>query len=381
MDVAEEVLSTSALTIGFSRRFATYKRGTLLFRDPERLARLLNDPARPVQIIMAGKAHPRDDEGKKLIQEIIGIAGQERFRRHLVFVEDYDMAVGRYLVQGADVWLNTPRRPLEACGTSGMKAAANGVLNLSVPDGWWEEVWHDFGSSSEPIGWSIGRGETYSDTRYQDQVESDALYELLEKEVIPTFYDQQNNGLPRRWIMYMKRSVSGLCHYYNAHRMTREYTERVYIPAHIRYKELSAGGAGRARDLAAWKKKVQGAWSQIALQILGTEPGSKTELSVGEEIQARVRIYLGPLGPDEVTVQLYWGLVDTHGDIVTAEAAPMHFVESDEKGAFVFECRGIRCKKSGLHGYTARVLPKHPDLATPFIPGLVTWAAPRVTSN
>jgi starch phosphorylase len=377
INVAEEVLSTSALTIGFARRFATYKRATLLFRDPERLERLLCDPDRPVQIIVAGKAHPRDDEGKKLVQEIIGLAGQERFRRHIVFVEDYDMAVGRYLVQGADVWLNTPRRPLEACGTSGMKAAANGALNLSTPDGWWEEVWRDFGGGSEPVGWSIGRGESYSDTNLQDQVESDALYELLEKEVIPTFYDRRDNGLPRRWLTYMKRSVSSLCHFYNAHRMTREYTERLYLPAHVRYQELTTDDVSRAKALTAWKKKVHEAWSQIKLEIMETAQESKPELVVGDEIQARVRVHLGPLSTEDVTIQLYWGTVDSDDEIVTAEAAPMYLAASDEKGAFVFESRGIQCKKSGLHGYTIRVLPNHPDLATPFLPGLVTWGESR----
>jgi starch phosphorylase len=374
IDVAEEVLSTSALTIGFARRFATYKRATLLFRDPERLERLLGDPARPVQIIVAGKAHPRDDQGKKLIQEIIGLAGQERFRHHFVFVEDYDMAVGRYLVQGADVWLNTPRRPLEACGTSGMKAAANGVLNLSTPDGWWEEVWNDFGKGAEPVGWSIGRGESYSDTYLQDQVESDALYELLEKEVIPTFYDRRDNGLPRRWLTYMKRSVSSLCHFYNAHRMTREYTERLYLPAHTRYRELSANEASRARALTAWKSTVREAWSRIRLEVMETSQESITELAVGDEIQARVRVHLGPLNPDDVTVQLYWGSVDSDGEIDEARAISMYFVESEGKEAHVFEARGAVSKKSGLHGYTIRILPNHPDLATPFLPGLIAWA-------
>jgi starch phosphorylase len=381
IDVADEVLSTGALTIGFARRFATYKRSTLILRDPERLARLLNDTARPIQIIIAGKAHPRDDEGKKLIQEIIGLAGQERFRHRLVFVEDYDMSVTRYLVQGADVWLNTPRRPLEACGTSGMKAAANGVLNLSTPDGWWEEVWRDSSGSAEPVGWTIGRGETYDDVSYQDQVESDALYELLEREVIPTFYDRRDNGLPRRWLTYMKRSVSSLCHFYNAHRMTREYTERLYLPAHTRYRRLSGNGTSRAKSLAAWKIKVEEAWRQIKLEMIEPDDMLMNELSVGDEVRARVRVFLGPLSPEDVTVQLYWGPMNTKGEIVASEAVPMSLVSSDSKGAFVFESRNIQCRQSGLHGYTMRVLPSHPDLAMPFITGLITWAEGRGLPN
>jgi starch phosphorylase len=212
---AEEVLDSEALTIGFARRFATYKRGTLLLRDVDRLARILSDSDRPVQVIFAGKAHPRDQEGKELIRQIVNLSNRSEFRHRVVFLENYDLDVARALVQGVDVWLNTPRRPLEASGTSGMKAAANGVLNMSTLDGWWAEAWEASGNGAIPIGWAIGNGETYADTEYQNQVEAEALYGLLEHDVVPTFYDRDVNRLPRRWIKRMKASLSMLCAYFN----------------------------------------------------------------------------------------------------------------------------------------------------------------------
>ncbi len=380
VDVVDEVLNPSVLTIGFARRFATYKRGTLLFRDPDRLGRLLNHPDRPVQLIVAGKAHPRDDEGKKLIQEILSHARQETFRRRLVFVEDYDMSVARYLVQGVDVWLNTPRRPFEACGTSGMKAAVNGVLNVSTLDGWWDEVWNDLSRGPATIGWSIGRGEVYTDYLQQDRVEAEALYELLEKEVVPTFYDRGVDELPRRWIACMKRSVGRLGHFCSAHRMTREYVEGFYLPAHHRYRKLAENHMSGARSLAAWKRGVRESWSRIHLEPADSRGVIKTELSVGDEIRVRARVHLGGLNPDDVLVQLYFGLLNSDGEIVGEEAAAMQRIESVREGDHIFESREVRCMRSGLHGYTFRVLPNHPDLATPFMPGLLTWAAPATVT-
>jgi starch phosphorylase len=380
IDVAGEVLSPGILTIGFARRFATYKRATLLFRDPDRLGRLLRNPERPLQIIVAGKAHPHDNEGKKLIQEIISLARQETFRHRLVFVENYDMSVARYLVQGVDVWLNTPRRPFEACGTSGMKAAANGVLNVSTLDGWWDEIWNDISSGGPAtVGWSIGRGEAYADPLEQDRLESDALYELLEREVVPTFYDRGGDGLPRRWIACMKRSVGSLGHFCNAHRMTQEYAEKLYLPAHHRYRKLAGNNMSGAKALAAWKRVVRESWHRIRLEPVDSGGGAKAELSVGDEIKVRARVRLGGLDPTDVTVQLYFGLLSSDGEIVEAEVATMHRLESDREGNHIFESRGVRCRRSGLHGYTFRVLPNHPDLATPFMPGLITCAAPGAT--
>jgi starch phosphorylase len=366
IEAADEVLNPEALTIGFARRFAPYKRATLLLRDPDRLARILTDPDRPVQVIFGGRAHPRNDPGKELIRQIVDLARQERFRRNVVFLEDYDMAAARYMVQGADVWLNTPLRPREASGTSGMKATANGVLNLSVLDGWWDEAYQP------EVGWAIGRGEMYDDREYQDQVEAAALYDLLERDVVPLFYDQGVNGLPRRWINHMKASIGTLCHFFNTHRMVQEYTERFYLPGAERYRELTADDMARAKALAAWKSRVRQGWSQVRVEKVETEPF--TELQVGDRLRAETRVYLGSLTPDDVRVELYLGRVDADGELVEAEATLMQPFEQDKAGSYRFEANEVTCFTSGCHGYTVRVLPHHPDLTTPFLPGLIVWA-------
>jgi starch phosphorylase len=364
---ADEVLQPGALTIGFGRRFATYKRAMLLLHNPERLARILNNPDRPVQIIFAGKAHPKDNPGKELIQKIIALARQEEFRRRIVFLEDYDVAVARYLVQGCDVWLNTPLRPREASGTSGMKAAANGVLNLSILDGWWDEAY-----LSADVGWAIGKRETYEDRDYQDQVEAENLYDLLEQEVIPIFYDRGVDGLPRRWINRMKATIGKLCYFFNTHRMVKEYTERFYLPAADQYRVLTAEKLTRAKKLAVWKDRIRKHWSQIRIQIL--DRGPSQALRVGEKFYVRARIHLGSLTPDDVEVQLYLGRVNAVEEIFDARAIPMKSVEVDREWVHIYEASEIACCTSGLHGYTIRVLPKHPDLVKSFLPGLIIWA-------
>lgn len=366
IEAAGEVLDPEILTIGFARRFATYKRATLLLRDPERLARLLNHPERPMQIIFAGKAHPRDKAGKELIQQIVTLARQEPFRNRLVFLEDYDMSVARYLVQGADVWLNTPRRPREASGTSGMKATANGVLNLSIPDGWWDEAYQPH------VGWAIGKGETYDDLDYQDEVEAAALYALLERDVAPIFYEQGHDGLPRRWLAFMKANMSQLCAEFNAHRMVQAYTTRFYLPAAARYRQLAADNGLRASQLAAWKARIQENWPSVRVESV--DAGQPNTLHVGEEIQTHARVSLGSLTVDDVAVELFLGRVNASGILVDASTTPMLPVKSNGNGVFLFEVTAVPCRLSGRHGYTVRVLPHHTDLKTPFLPGLVAWA-------
>ena len=365
VEAAEEVLSSQALTIGFARRFATYKRATLLLRDPDRLARLLNDPERPVQILFAGKAHPHDEPGKELIRQIVALARRPEFRQRIVFLEDYDMAVARYLVQGCDVWLNTPRRPREASGTSGMKAAANGVLNLSVLDGWWDEAYRP------DLGWAIGRAEVYADPAAQDQVEAEDLYEILEGDVVPTFYDRGNNGLPRRWIARIKASVGGLCHFFNTHRMVAEYTGRLYVPAAARCGQLAAQNWAGARALAAWKARLREAWPQVRVERV--EVGDLADVQVGATVRAQARVHLGVLRPDDVAVELVVGRVDGSGELVTVERVPMAPAGAKAKGMVRYEA-GVVLRQSGRHGYTVRVLPQRPDLPTPFLPGMIAWA-------
>jgi glycogen phosphorylase len=371
IEAAEEILDPEALTIGFARRFATYKRATLILHDLDRLKALLTDAGRPMQIIFAGKAHPQDGPGKELIRQITGLSRQKDMGRHLVFLEDYDLAVARYLVEGVDVWLNNPLRPQEASGTSGMKAAVNGALNLSTLDGWWDEVWRD-PMRPEGIGWAIGKGEIYSDQAYQDQVEAEALYDLLERDVIPTFYDRGADQVPRKWVGRMKASIGTLCHFVNTHRMVGDYTSQVYRKAHERYSGLEADGAARARALAAWMARVTAAWPKV--RVVAVEDGPAVALPVGTRIQTRARVALGPLEAGDVAVQLYLGHIDPAGDIVAGETTPMQPAGRDSSGNWVFEAGEVSCARSGLHGYTVRVLPSHPDLAAAFVPGLIAWA-------
>ncbi|MCA9752266.1 MAG: alpha-glucan family phosphorylase, partial [Gemmatimonadetes bacterium] len=362
---ASEVLDAGALTIGFARRFAPYKRGNLILRDASRLRSLLTDPRRPVQIIVAGKSHPQDDAGKKLIQEIVQFSRDERVRRRIVFVEDYDMDVAAHLVHGVDVWLNNPRRPLEASGTSGMKASANGAINMSVLDGWWDEAAH------ENMGWSIGNGEVYQDEKLQDDVESGAIYDLLEHEVIPLFYDRGKDGIPRGWVRMMKEAIRAIVPVFNTNRMVAEYAERCYFPAADRGAAFAGDGWARARALTTWKAEVRRGWGDVA--ILDIDAEEVSERAVGEALPVRTRVRLGRLAPESVQVQLFHGAVDPNGEIIDAEALPLAYEAPDGDGKHWY--RGaVPCQRTGFRGYAVRVLPSHPDLATPFLPGLIRWS-------
>ena len=366
VEMADEVLNPEVLTIGFARRFATYKRATLVLKDPERLRRILNNPQRPVQIIFAGKAHPRDEEGKKLIQQIINLVRRDGFRRKIVFVEEYGMTVARYLVQGVDVWLNTPRRLMEASGTSGMKAAANGVLNVSIRDGWWDEAY------SPGIGWAIGQGENYDDAMYQDQIEAEALYDLLEEEIMPLFYERGVDGMPRKWVSQMKESIATLCYFFNTNRMAQEYTERFYVPASQRYEQFLSNGLADAKNLATWKERIQKNWQKIKVESVTTGP--LNDLKVNVQLTVQAVVYLGNVTPDDVHVEIFSGKVDAHGTIMAPEITKMNAVHSLGNDRYRFEGQSASCQKSGNYGLTIRVLPFHPYLATRFLPGLIAWS-------
>ncbi|MBC8481328.1 MAG: alpha-glucan family phosphorylase, partial [Planctomycetes bacterium] len=263
---AQEVLDPEALTIGFARRFATYKRGNLLLKDPQRLIKILTDSERPVQIIFAGKAHPKDAEGKDLIRQIVRFASQYNVKRKIVFIEDYDIDLARYMVRGVDIWLNNPRPPMEASGTSGMKAAFNGALNMSTFDGWWCEGYQPQG------GWVIGSGESYDDTGYQDKVESQAIYNLLENEAVPLFYTRATDGLPRAWIHRMKNSMKFITPRFNTNRMVSEYTEKFYAPAAKKWRYLTAESMARAKALAMWTANMKSNWDKITIKDVKVEP-------------------------------------------------------------------------------------------------------------
>ena len=365
VEIADEVLDPDRLTLGFARRFATYKRGTLLFRDPERLIRILNHPERPVQIIYAGKAHPADDHGKDFIRQIAHFCKREEFRHHLVFVEDYDMNVARYLVQGVDVWLNTPRRPLEASGTSGMKAAVNGVLNLSVLDGWWCEGYET------DAGWAIGSGEDYDDAAYQDRVEGEALYEILEKDIVPCFYNRGRDDLPREWIHRMKRTLISTCPVFNTNRMVRNYSERFYFPCLEQFGKMNAEMGLQARSLAAWKKRVLEDWADVRILRVVTD-GETPTLRVGDLVPIRVEVDLGSLPPEDVAVEAYYGRLDSMDEIVEPSVMRLDFASRSDGGPAVYEGK-IECTTSGRFGFAPRVLASHADLPVPDRLAMLTW--------
>ncbi len=364
----DQVLNPEALTIGFGRRFTTYKRGTLVLRDPDRLARLLNQPGRPVQIIFSGKAHPADEPAKRLIREIIHLSRRPEFRHNLVFLEDYDMTVARYMVQGSDVWLNTPRRPLEASGTSGMKAAANGALNVSILDGWWAEAYQP------EIGWAFGRGDQYADQDHLDAAEAEALYDILEREVIPTFYNRGRDGLPRQWIERVKTSIQTLAPFFNSNRMVTEYVERFYLPGAEHVWSLTVDGMARAKSFAAWVERVRQAWPQLAFESVYAETPSEFRVGAAMPITARIR--LGELAPDDVWVEAYYGHLDEDGQIEARTAGTVILTNSNQVGPGVYEFTGtIPGRGSGASGYTIRILPRHSDLVTPYELRLIHWAS------
>ena len=363
IQAAGEALHPQALTIGFARRFATYKRGDLILKDPNRLARILNDPQRPVQIIFAGKAHPQDQIGKEVIRNIIHLANLPDFRHRMAFIEDYDMNVARYMVQGSDVWLNNPRRPLEACGTSGMKAAANGALNMSVLDGWWAEGYQT------GVGWAIGSGEEYENSDYQDQVEGQAIYDLLERYVVPLFYERGRDNLPRGWTGMMRNSMCTLAARFNSHRMVQDYVHRFYVPSALNWKRIGLNGFEGARQLNSWADRMRANWSQ--LQVLDKRADTGKGIQVGQTLRVEVRIRLGVLSPKDLAVDIYYGPVDSKADLLDRETIPLQDFTQEEKG-MVF--RGeIPCQEVGRFGFRVRVLPSHPLLVNPYSLGLILW--------
>ncbi|GAA1891147.1 alpha-glucan family phosphorylase [Streptantibioticus ferralitis] len=363
----DEVLDPDVLTIGFARRVPSYKRLTLMLRDKDRLTELLLHPQRPVQIVVAGKAHPADDSGKRLVQELVRFADDPRVRHRIVFLPDYGMAMAQHLYPGCDVWLNNPLRPLEACGTSGMKAALNGCLNLSVLDGWWDE-WFDGNN-----GWAIptaddGSGE---DPERRDDIEAAALYDLIESRVAPRFYDTDGGGLPRRWIEMVRHTLVTLGPKVLAGRMVREYVDELYAPAALAHRTVTAEAA---RDLSGWKARVREQWPRVAIDhVEAGSAGGTAEL--GSALALRVRVALGDLDPQDVDVQVVSGRVDDSDRIADASAVSLKPAgRPDLEGRWLFE-GPLALDRSGPFGYTVRVLPAHPLLASAAELGLIAVPA------
>jgi starch phosphorylase len=354
------VLNPDTLTIGFARRFATYKRATLLLSQPERLMAMLNDADRPVQFVFAGKAHPADTPGKELIQKVEQFARKSGVRHRFVFLADYDMAIAREMYHGCDVWLNTPRRPLEACGTSGMKAALNGALNCSILDGWWSECY------APGVGWAIESAEDDPDLERRDQRECASLFAVLEEQVIPQFYETTSGGLPRAWIEMVQEAWATLGPRVTAARMVREYTTELYEPAAASSRELAADHGAVAADLATWRQRVRSSWPSVAITSLDVDTSAA---DTGVSRSVTVTVAMDGLAPDDVRVDVLHGTVGPDGEFrphpATVTLSPVG--SGTYRGDLVLTA-------PGSYGVTARVIPVHPALASPYELGLATWA-------
>lgn len=364
IESVSSVLNPNILTICFARRFATYKRADLLFKDLDRLEAIISSETMPVQFVFAGKAHPNDKDGKEIIQKIIRFSNRYDVRHRMVFLEDYDINIARYMVQGADIWLNTPRRPLEACGTSGMKSALNGGLNLSILDGWWCEGY------SPERGWSIGNGKTFNDNDYQDMVECQSLYNLLENEVIPCFYERKRGNPPDRWIAMMKASMKMAIQRFSSHRMINEYINRFYLPAAMNIKRLTADNAWVGKETAARRSHLKNAWERI--WVGRPKLVSEDVFYVGDTFRLTTTVFLGDLVPQDVEVQLYYGKLKSPETIEGGRVEVMTPQQDFGDGSYTYTC-SLTCSDPGRFGYTVRVVPEGDEILKKS-PGFMTWA-------
>lgn len=357
---ADLALDPDALTIGFARRVATYKRATLLFSDVPRLKALLNAKNRPVQFIFSGKAHPADTPAKELIKILSARMKDPDIARSIVFLEDYEIPVAKQLVQGVDMWLNTPQRPREASGTSGMKVVPNGGLNMSILDGWWAEGY------TPGVGWAIGQGEDYEEGR--DAVEANNLFTLLETETVPMYFERDARDCPTGWVKMMKASMKRLASQFSTDRMVSEYVERFYIPTGRRYKAMAQDKG--LEDIALWKKKVRQHWSEV--QVIDVTAPATADARMGHPFAVSARVRLGNLAPNDVDVQLYHGVLDAKDELHGAESMSMVQMGGAD-GVFSYHVN-VPFENSGRHGYTVRVIPKHERVMIPHELTLISWA-------
>ena len=357
----DDALDPDVLTICFARRFATYKRATLLLSQPERLRRLLLDADRPVQFVFAGKSHPADDGGKQLIRQVVAFSHDPEIRARFCFLDDYDMRISRALLHGADVWLNTPLRPYEACGTSGMKAAMNGAINCSILDGWWAECF------TPDVGWAISSAPSISDEERRDEVEANSLFELIESQIVPLYYRDDDR---RSWVQAMCASMAQLTPFISAHRMMSDYVTQLYRPADGDAVRMGADGYRGARDLAAWKARVRDAWHLVHVDAVEVDESLG---ALGGTRDVAARVHLGELTPDDVDVQVLSGTVGQAGELEGWEVVSLRAAGSDDDGHLTFAGE-IALSSAGRRGVTARVVPRHPSLESPLDLALITWA-------
>jgi len=362
-----ELLDPNVLTIGFARRVPTYKRLTLMLHDPERLRSILLSKEHPVQIVIAGKSHPADDEGKRLIQKLIEFSQDPEIRTRMVFLPNYDIGMAQLLYPGTDVWLNNPLRPLEACGTSGMKAALNGSLNLSILDGWWAEFY------DEENGWAIPSADSAGDAAERDKLEAQAMYDLIEHQIAPRFYDRNEDGIPVRWVESIRHTLSTLSPALSADRMVREYVERLYLPAAAAERAISADSYAPARALAEWKARVTAAWPKIV--VTHVESGGVDAVpQVGDELHVRAHVELDGLNAGDVAVQLVYGRTG-NGDRLESPERVELTAEPGGSGKATQFVGTVPLARSGSFGYTVRVVPRHPLLASDAELGLAAIAS------
>jgi starch phosphorylase len=360
------VFDPDVLTVGFARRVPSYKRLTLMLRDPDRLRSLLLDDERPVQLVIAGKSHPADDGGKQLIQDMVRFADDKQVRHRIVFLPDYDIGMARYLYGGCDVWLNNPLRPLEACGTSGMKSALNGGLNLSIRDGWWDEMYDG------ENGWAIPTADGVEDAERRDELEATAFYELVEKQVRTRFYDRDERGVPQRWIDMVRHTLQTTGPKVLASRMVRDYVHQLYTPAAQASRGLAASGFSPAKELAAWRQQVSGRWSDVRVAHVETAGVGDTP-EVGTVLEVRALVDLAGLSPADVVVQAVYGRVDEADELRAPRHVALTSAGTGDDGLPRFE-GSVPLERAGSFGYTVRVLPHHPQLPGPADTGLLTTA-------
>jgi starch phosphorylase len=356
VDAANLIFDPNTLTLGFARRFAAYKRPNLLLHDPERLIRLLTNPQRPVQLIIAGKAHPADQAGQALIQEWTHFILRPEVRPHVIFLSDYDMHLTEHLVQGVDVWLNTPRRPWEACGTSGMKVLVNGGLNLSELDGWWAEAY------SPEMGWALGDGQEHGDDPAWDATEAVTLYELLEREVIPEFYTRDEHGIPTAWVARMRESMARLTPQFSANRTVREYTEHYYIPAAISYHERAAEQGKAGVQIANWQHNLHTNWNNFRFGEVKVE-------TTGEWHLFEAQVYLNGIDPDTVDVELYAEELDGESPVRLKMCRERQMLGAEN--GYIYKGRIPATRPSG--DFTARIVPYYLGVAIPLEGTYVLW--------
>ncbi len=362
----DSFLDPAALTIGFARRFATYKRANLIFRNLARIQKILNDPQRPLQIIFAGKAHPADGPAHEVIKNINDIARQEGFYGKVILLENYNMTVARNLVQGVDIWMNNPRRPLEASGTSGQKVCINGVINFSILDGWWCE-----GYNGEN-GWVIGDETEFDNENSQDNIDSESIYDTLEESIIPLYYEVNEAGIPTGWIRIMKNSIKSLAWNYSTDRMVQEYTEKMYLPAMNGAARLSSDNYNLARALSSFEDHMKRNWPQVQLFAEKSANDLKDYKSnSGQEIYLSASVQLGAIDPSNVIVEVYYGLLE-HGRITNAQAVEMHCDEKTGENLYRYSLN-LKIDDGGEYAYTFRATPRHPELINRFDTGLIRW--------